>query len=81
MPIVAVVGSRPMRNVADVTRVRQTTNAGLRPMRSPRCPKTSPPSGLAMKPAQNVLNAKSVPTSGEASGKKSFPNTRAAAEL
>ena len=78
-PIESAVGSKPMRNVADPIRTRHVTRAGLRPTLSPKWPKTRPPMGRAMKPAQKVLKASNVPRSGEASGKNSSPNTNAAA--
>jgi hypothetical protein len=78
-PIESAVGSRPMMNVAEPMSSRQVTSAGLRPTLSPKCPKIRPPIGRAMKPAQNVLKASRVPVSAEAFGKKSSPNTRAAA--
>ncbi len=56
-----------------------STSIDLRPIRSPKCPITAPPSGRAMNPTANVPNAASVPASGENDGKNSDPNTRAEA--
>ena len=50
-----------------------------RPIRSPMCPKTTPPSGRNTNPTPNVANAVSVPTAGSACGKNNTLNTRAAA--
>jgi hypothetical protein len=58
---------------------RHDTSAGLRPKRSPRCPATIPPIGRATNPAQKVENESSVPVTAELSGKKTSPNTSAAA--
>ena len=59
---------------------RATASAFLRPTLSPKCPKTMPPTGLAIKPTANVLNAASWATSvGNPSGKNSVGKTSAAA--
>ena len=55
-----------------------TTSIGLRPSRSPRWPKRTPPIGRVTKPAANVVNAASVPVSGSNFGKNSALNTSAA---
>ena len=68
-----------MRNVATpmITKVR--TRTVLRPVRSPKCPKTMPPIGRATKPTAYVANESSVPTSGSKVGKKSRLKISAAA--
>ena len=49
------------------------TIIGLRPMRSPKCANTSPPTGRPMKPTPNTLITRMVPTSGPNSlGKNSL---------
>jgi hypothetical protein len=55
------------------------TNIALRPTLSPKCPKTTPPTGRATKPTAYVAKAASVPTNGSSFGKNSRPKTRAAA--
>ena len=55
------------------------TSIDLRPIRSPKCAKITPPNGRAMNPTPKVESASRVPVRGFAVGKKSFPNTSAAA--
>ncbi len=56
------------------------TRAGLRPIRSPKCATTSPPSGRAKNPTAKVANAASEPTRGLTEGKYSrLMNSAAAA--
>jgi hypothetical protein len=62
---------RPMTSVV-------TIKVSRRPMRSPRWPKITPPSGRTTKPTPNVANAISVPEL-EAGSKNRSPNTSAAA--
>ncbi|MCY1560456.1 hypothetical protein D9M68_975890 [compost metagenome] len=57
---------------------RLTTSTFLRPIRSPRMPKTTPPSGRARKPAAKVPSASSVAMKGSAALKKSLSNTSTA---
>ena len=59
--------------------ISETTSIFLRPMRSPKWPKMTPPSGRATKPTPNAAKASSVPMKGLASGKNSLGNTSAAA--
>ncbi|VBM27181.1 Uncharacterised protein [Burkholderia pseudomallei] len=54
-------------------------SAFLRPIRSPRWPNTTPPSGRAKKPTANVPNEAIVLTNGSPDGKYNSPNTSAAA--
>jgi len=70
MPISAV--ETPMMS-------REITSIDLRPTRSPKWPKTMPPTGRAANPTANVANADSVPISGSAFGKNSLLKTSAAA--
>ncbi len=79
MPIDACVGRQPIRNVATPMIMSEVTSIALRPMRSPKCPKITPPSGRAAKPTANVPKAESVPISGLEPGKNSSPKTSAAA--
>ena len=55
------------------------TSVALRPIRSPRWPKTTPPMGRARNPTANVANAASVPVSDETFGKNCGANTVTAA--
>ena len=59
--------------------ISERTSIFLRPSRSPKWPKTTPPRGRATNPTPKVANASTVPRNGLASGKNSFGNTRAAA--
>ena len=65
-PIVAPVGIQLISKVAPETGTQTSSQGWLRPARSPMLPKPRPPIGLAMKPAQNVLNASKVPITGDA---------------
>ncbi len=79
-PTEAKPGRHPIRNVAAPTMMIVACSVGLRPNRSPICPKTMPPSGRATKPTAYVTNAAMIPSSGEPDdGKKNVPNTRLAA--
>jgi hypothetical protein len=55
------------------------TSMDFLPIRSPKCPKTTPPTGLAKKPTAKVAKAASVPVSGANCGKNSWLKTSAAA--
>ena len=50
-PMEAYVGSRPIAIVEMPIISSETTSIFLRPTRSPKCPKTTPPSGRATKPS------------------------------
>ena len=78
-PTCSNVGRRPIRNVTPPMRRRVITSIDLRPIRSPKCPKTTPPIGRATKATPNVANDASVAASGFNSGKNSFGNMSAAA--
>ncbi len=56
------------------------TSTLLRPNRSPKWPASTPPTGRATKPTENVRNASRVPVSGSKDGKNTSLNTSAAAE-
>jgi hypothetical protein len=79
MPMVLYVGRRPMRTVAAPMVMRDSTSIFLRPMRSPKWPNTTPPTGRARNPTPNVANDSRVPTRGLEFGKNSSGKTRAAA--
>lgn len=57
----------------------ETTSVALRPIRSPKCPNTSPPTGRAMNPTAKVLKAASVPAVGLRLGKNCLLKINAAA--
>ena len=78
-PIVAALGSRPTAIVDAPMSVKVTINVRLRPSRSPRCPKRTAPSGRARNATANVAMAATVPAAAPRAGKKTFPNTSAAA--
>lgn len=78
-PTEDALGRQPIRNVAPPMSARHVTTTGLRPYLSPKCPASTPPTGRATKPAQNVLNASRVPVRAEDCGKNTLGNTRAAA--
>ncbi|KAF1051186.1 MAG: hypothetical protein GAK34_01604 [Delftia tsuruhatensis] len=54
-PICACVGSRPIRKVDTPMIISVTTRMLLRPTRSPKCPKITPPSGRVTKPTAKVV--------------------------
>lgn len=56
------------------------TSIFLRPRRSPKWPKTTPPRGRATNPTAKVPSAASTPAVEEARGKNSGPKTRVAAK-
>ncbi len=70
-------GSRPMAKVDTPISIRLSTSSFLRPIRSPKWPKTMPPTGRAMKPTANVANDFRVPSGSP--GKNTVGNTTAAA--
>ena len=65
--------------VADPIRTSDKTSIFLRPIRSPKWPKTIAPAGREMKATPKVANAARVPDTGLSDGKNATPNTRAAA--
>jgi hypothetical protein len=77
MPIVAYPGRHPTRNVARPMVSRVMIRFRLRPIRSPRYPKISPPTGRAKNATEYVASAASVPATGETLGKKTRLNTSA----
>jgi hypothetical protein len=62
-----------MRNVGTAMATTESVSAALRPMRSPMCPKTSPPTGRIMKPAANTPKAAISEATGSFDGKKWAP--------
>ena len=78
-PIEAYEGTQPTAIVEALVSSSEAMSTGRRPRRSPRCPNSTEPSGLATKPTPNVANAASVPVAGEKEGKNSGPRTSAAA--
>ena len=79
IPIVAKSGSMPMSAVAVPISTTLMIRVGRRPMRSPRLPNSTAPSGRATKPTPNVANAASAAACGSSSVKKRRLNTSAAA--
>jgi hypothetical protein len=69
----------PIMTVADPMRTSEKTNIFLRPIRSPKWPKTIAPAGREKKATPKVANAARVPDNGLSDGKNATPNTRAAA--
>jgi hypothetical protein len=55
------------------------TSMVLRPRRSPKCPKITPPSGRAKNPMANEPNEAILDRNGSSPGKYSLSNTNAAA--
>jgi len=55
------------------------TRVALRPMRSPKCPKRSDPTGRAKKASASVASDSSVEVVASLFGKNSFGNTSTAA--
>lgn len=78
-PTVSAVGSTPIRAVATPIITMVIASVRLRPMRSPMCPKTTPPIGRTTKPTANVAKDSRVPTNELWSGKNNWLNTRLAA--
>src|ERR1700690_4279134 len=68
-----------MQRVLTPMRSSVATSVDLRPTRSPRYPKITPPSGRARKPIVKVLKDRIFPVNGSASGKKRAGKTRVAA--
>jgi hypothetical protein len=73
------VGSSPIRAVAIPIMRSESTSMALRPILSPKWPKTSPPMGRATKPTAYVEAEASLPAVSLNSGKKSAGNMSAAA--
>lgn len=75
----SAVGSSPMPTVAMPIRMMDSSMAGRRPKRSPRCPMTTPPSGRARKPTAKVAKAAMDSADSPAPEKNSGPMTTEAA--
>ncbi len=76
MPIWSYVGSNPIAAVPTPISNNVTIRIDLRPIRSPKWPKTIPPSGRARNPTENVAKTAIVPINGSSLGKKSWSKTR-----
>ena len=74
------MGSSPIKVVEAPIIIKAMTKVCLRPTRSPKWPKTIPPSGRAKKPTAKVLNeAISATIAGISAGKKALGKMIAAA--
>ncbi len=70
----------PMRALERPIITSAATRVRLRPIRSPKCPNSMPPTGRAMKPTAKVENEASRATRGERlAAKNSLGKTSAAA--
>ena len=78
-PMVAALGIRPTPSVDNPITISVTTNVRLRPIRSPKCPNTAPPTGRATNAEANAPSDATVAMVGPRCGKKTFGNTSAAA--
>ena len=78
-PIRSAPGTSPTAAVATPISSNVTTRMRLRPIRSPKCPKTAAPVGRATKAAPNVANDARRAASGPRLGKKTAGNAKAAA--
>ncbi len=78
-PMVAAPGSRPIAKVDTPINSRVEIRVFLRPMRSPKWPNSTAPTGLAMNATANVANDATVPAVDPSAGKKIVGNTSAAA--
>ena len=67
--MVANVGVSPMAVVEAPIITSVVTMIGLRPMRSPKCANTTPPSGRAANPIANTPKPAMVPAAGLSDGK------------
>ncbi len=76
--MLAKFGSSPISAVDTPIIMTVITSMRLRPRRSPKWPKTTPPSGRNRKPTPNVPKAASVPISGLTLGKNSVLKMSAA---
>ena len=76
-PTCEYVGSRPISTVATPMSISVVTSIDLRPILSPKWPKTMPPTGRAKKPTAYVAKAAIVPASASKFGKNSLLNTSA----
>lgn len=77
-PMVENEGRIPIKAVAMPIIQTVSINMRLRPSRSPKWPKMTPPSGRKRNPTPKVANAASVPIAGLTCGKNSRLNTSAA---
>jgi len=75
-PIRSYVGSSPIAAVPPPISSSVTIRIDLRPILSPKWPKTIPPRGRATNPTENVAKTAIVPVRGSSLGKKSLSKTR-----
>ncbi len=75
------MGSSPTPTVARPITSSDATSIALRPIRSPKCPHSTPPIGRARKPTPSVANAARVPDAGDSVEKNCEPKISAAAVL
>src|SRR6187549_753357 len=78
-PIDAYVGSAPIVTVDRPIVSNAATSVAFRPTRSPKCPNSADPIGLATKAIPNVANEASVAEAGSDAGKNSFGKISTAA--
>jgi hypothetical protein len=70
---------QPISTVATPMVRSEATRVPLRPMRSPKCPKTIEPTGRAMKATPKTAKEASLATAGSSLAKKMVGNTSTAA--
>ena len=78
-PMLAYVGSTPIATVEMPIVRSAATSVVLRPMRSPKWPKSAEPIGLARNAIANVASDARVAEAGSEAGKNNRGNTRTAA--
>lgn len=72
-PTEAYDGASPMRTVPAAMRKMVTRRAALRPLKSPRRPMITPPSGRARKPTPKTANEAMSSADASPEGKNVFP--------
>ena len=77
--MVAAPGSSPIRTVATPISSSVEISVRLRPIRSPKWPNTTAPTGRAKNATANVANEATVPAVAPSAGKNTFGKTSAAA--
>ena len=76
-PAVSYVGRHPSRNVGSAISRIDTVSAFLRPVRSPTCPNSTPPTGRMKNAPAKTPNAPSSDAVLDSAGKNSDPNSSA----
>ncbi len=79
MPMLRYVGSAPMATVESPMVESAITSVVLRPMRSPKWPKSAEPMGLARNAMPKVASEARRAEAGSDAGKKSAGKTKTAA--